>query len=50
MEGETVDHQDAFTTETAGLPEASPPGVVRLRDGDVFDLRIHPVRKKIGDA
>ena len=50
MEGETVDHQDAFTTETAGLPEASPPGVVRLRDGDAFDLRIHPVRKKIGDA
>jgi FtsP/CotA-like multicopper oxidase with cupredoxin domain len=50
MEGETVDHQDAFTTETAGLPEASPPGVVRLRDGDEFDLRIHPVRKKIGDA
>jgi FtsP/CotA-like multicopper oxidase with cupredoxin domain len=49
-EGETVDHQDAFTTETAGLPEASPPGVVRLRDGDSFDLRIHPVRKKIGDA
>ena len=45
-----MDHQDAFTTETAGLPEASPPGVVRLRDGDVFDLRIHPVRKKIGDA
>src|SRR5829696_1299273 len=50
MEGEIVDHQDAFTTETAGLPEASPPVVVRLRDGDVFDLRIHPVRKRIGDA
>src|SRR5215212_8691652 len=50
MEGEIVDHQDAFTTETAGLPEASPPVVVRLRDGDVFDLRIHPVHKRIGDA
>src|SRR5215217_6333133 len=50
MEGETVDHKDAFTTETAGLPQASSPGVVRLRDGDAFDLRIHPVRKRIGDA
>jgi FtsP/CotA-like multicopper oxidase with cupredoxin domain len=50
IEGETVDHQDAFTTETAGLPEASPPGVVRLHDGEAFDLRIHPVRKRIGDA
>jgi FtsP/CotA-like multicopper oxidase with cupredoxin domain len=49
-EGKIVDHQEAFTTETAGLPEASPPGVVRLRDGDVFDLHIHPVRKRIGDA
>jgi FtsP/CotA-like multicopper oxidase with cupredoxin domain len=50
LEGETVDHQDAFTTETAGLPEASHPGVVRLHDGDAFDLRIHPVRKRIGEA
>ena len=45
-----MDHQDAFTTETAGLPEASSPSVARLRDGDSFDLRIHPVRKRIGDA
>jgi FtsP/CotA-like multicopper oxidase with cupredoxin domain len=45
-----VDHHDAFTTETAGLPEASRPSVVRLYDGDSFDLRIHPVRKRIGDA
>ena len=50
MEGEIVDHQDAFTTETAGLPEASHPGVVSLHDGDAFEIRIHPVRKKIGDA
>jgi FtsP/CotA-like multicopper oxidase with cupredoxin domain len=42
--------QDVFTTEIAGLPEASNPSVVRLRDGDSFDLRIHPVRKQIGDA
>jgi FtsP/CotA-like multicopper oxidase with cupredoxin domain len=45
-----VDHQDAFTTETAGLPEASSPSVVRLYDGDSFYLRIYPVRKRIGDA
>src|SRR5215210_915666 len=45
-----MDPNDAFTTETAGLPEASSPGVVRLYDGDVFDLHIRPVRKRIGDA
>jgi FtsP/CotA-like multicopper oxidase with cupredoxin domain len=50
MKGEAVDHQDAFTTETAGLPEASSPSVVRLYDGDSFDLRIHHVRKRVGDA
>ncbi len=45
-----MDHQDAFSTETAGLPEASSPSIVRLYDGDSFDLRILPVRKRIGDA
>src|SRR5215218_7283262 len=45
-----MDPNDAFTTEIAGLPEASSPSVVRLHDGDVFDLGIHPVRKRIGDA
>src|SRR5215211_9240871 len=44
-----MDHRDAFTTETEGLPEASSPGVVRLHDGDIFDLGIRPVRKRIGD-
>jgi FtsP/CotA-like multicopper oxidase with cupredoxin domain len=50
MKGEAMDHQDAFTSETAGLPEASSPNVVRLYDGDSFELRIYPVRKRIGDA
>src|ERR687893_2050994 len=45
-----MDSNEVFTTETAGLPEASIPSVVRLRDGDAFDLRIHPVRKRIGEA
>src|SRR5215211_2497245 len=50
MKGETVDHHDAFSTETAGLSEASRPSLVRLYDGGSFDLHIHPVRKQIGDA
>ena len=45
-----MDSKEVFTTETAGLPEASSPSVVRLYDGDRYDLRIHPVRKQIGDA
>ena len=50
MKVEVVDHQDAFTTDTAGLPEASSPSVVRLHHGDSFDLRIQPVRKRISGA
>src|ERR671916_303539 len=45
-----MDSNEVFTTETAGLPEASSPSVVRLYDGDSFNLRIYPVRKRIGDA
>jgi FtsP/CotA-like multicopper oxidase with cupredoxin domain len=45
-----MDSQDAFTTDTTGLPDASSPSVVSLRDGDGFDLDIRPVRKRIGDA
>jgi FtsP/CotA-like multicopper oxidase with cupredoxin domain len=41
---------DSFSRQIDGLPTATPPKTVSLRDGDVFDLRIHPVRKKIGDA
>jgi FtsP/CotA-like multicopper oxidase with cupredoxin domain len=44
-----MDHRDAFTTETEGLPEASNPSVVRLYNGDTFDLSIRPVRKRISD-
>src|ERR671916_1521529 len=45
-----MDSNEVFTTETAGLSEASSPSVVRLYDGDNLDLRIHPVRKQIGEA
>ena len=41
---------DLFTAEIEGLPEASPPRVIRLNDGDRLDLRITPVRKRIDDA
>jgi FtsP/CotA-like multicopper oxidase with cupredoxin domain len=45
-----ADPQDVFTTETVGLPEVSSPRVMRLHDGDSFDLRIGAVRKRIDDA
>ena len=41
---------DLFTTETTGLSEATRPQLIRLYDGDRFDLRIEPVHKRIHDA
>src|SRR3712207_2742748 len=41
---------EAFPTQTGGLSTATSPGSINLRNGDVIDLRIHPVRKRIGDA
>ena len=41
---------DHFPTDTTGLPEATPPAVVELADGDEFDLRIAPVAKRLGDT
>jgi hypothetical protein len=34
----------------AGPPEARPPELVELSDGDRFDLRISPVANRLGDA
>ena len=48
--GQPAASDDLFTTETAGLPEAAPPQLIRLNDADTFDLRITPVRNRIGDA
>ena len=42
--------RDHFPTETDGLPEASPPEVIELSDGAELDLRIAPVKKRLGDA
>ena len=44
------DTRDLFSTDTTGLPEAQTPRLARLRDGDCFDLRIHPVRKRVDEA
>jgi FtsP/CotA-like multicopper oxidase with cupredoxin domain len=41
---------DLFPTETAGLSDAVRPQLIRLHDGDRFDLRIEPVRKRLNDA
>ncbi len=42
--------QELFTTDTAGLAEVSSPSVIRLHDGERFDLRIGPVRKHVDGA
>src|ERR687896_629330 len=39
-----------FPTEIEGLPEARPPELVELSDGDRVDLRIAPVAKRLGDT
>ena len=44
------DSSGSFTTETAGLPDVARPRIERLKDGDRFDLRIAPVRKKLDGA
>ena len=51
---DTVGHesagQDAFSTDIAGLPASVPTPTVELSDGAVYDLRVAPVTKQIGDA
>ena len=41
---------DRFPTDTTGLPDSRPSEVVDLRAGEAFQLRISPVRKRIGDS
>jgi FtsP/CotA-like multicopper oxidase with cupredoxin domain len=41
---------DNFPTRTAGHPAGTRPELVELADGDVFELRIAPVTKQLGDA
>ena len=42
--------QDAFSTDLTGLPGSVPTPSVQLTDGAVYDLRVTPVTKQIGDA
>jgi FtsP/CotA-like multicopper oxidase with cupredoxin domain len=51
----TPTHHDAdshaeFPTETAGLGGSVSTDVIELSDGDVFDLRIAPVAKRLGES
>jgi FtsP/CotA-like multicopper oxidase with cupredoxin domain len=39
-----------FPTASEGLPEAGPPDLIDLGDGDRVELRIAPVAKRIGEA
>ena len=41
---------DTFSIETTGLPEASSPSDVHLKDDEHLDLRISPVVKQIGET
>ena len=44
-----TENREAFPTSTEGLPEAAPPRVIDLADGETTELRIGPVTKQIGD-
>ena len=44
-----TESREAFPTSTEGLPEAAPPPVIDLADGETTELRIGPVTKQIGD-
>src|SRR5918998_5476900 len=46
----TRDISDSFSRDPTELPLATSPETIYLRDGDVFELRALPVRKRIGDA
>jgi hypothetical protein len=41
---------DDFPSAVAGLPNAHESELVTLADGDVFDLRIAPVAKRLADT
>jgi FtsP/CotA-like multicopper oxidase with cupredoxin domain len=54
MEHEQREHgrgtaAEQFPSDPTGLPEATAPELVDLRDGETFDLRIAPVAKRLGD-
>ncbi|MGS0684279.1 multicopper oxidase domain-containing protein [Nakamurella sp. GG22] len=42
--------QDAFSADITGLPGSGPTPTVQLADGAVYELRVGPVTKQIGEA
>jgi FtsP/CotA-like multicopper oxidase with cupredoxin domain len=47
---DSVTSADSFPTDPTGLPEASRPELLELADGDILELRVGPVAKRLGDA
>ena len=41
---------EAFPSDPSGLPEATSPALLELRDGDVLELRVGAVAKRLGEA
>jgi FtsP/CotA-like multicopper oxidase with cupredoxin domain len=41
---------DPFSADTSSLPEAAATNIVELEDGDTFDIKAGPVRKRLGKA
>jgi FtsP/CotA-like multicopper oxidase with cupredoxin domain len=41
---------ESFPTDPSGLPEATRPALLELADGDILDLKIGPVAKRLGDT
>jgi FtsP/CotA-like multicopper oxidase with cupredoxin domain len=48
QEFDSSDVTDVFPQDVEGLPDALPPALVDLDDGDLLEMRIGPVRKSIG--
>jgi FtsP/CotA-like multicopper oxidase with cupredoxin domain len=44
------DQPDQFPTDPSGLPEAGRPALLELADGDILDLHVGPVAKRLGEA
>jgi hypothetical protein len=48
QEFDSSDMTDVFPQDIEGLPDALPPALVDLDDGDLLEMRIGPVRNSIG--
>jgi FtsP/CotA-like multicopper oxidase with cupredoxin domain len=50
QEFDSSDVSDVFPQDVEGLPDALPPALVDLDDGDLLEMRIGPVRNSIGSV